>query len=820
MICSSVKRLCLISCPPSGFYTLGELSFTLVQFSGSRSNNTNPIKVATLAPAVQTDPLGNISVAGGLPIMTSFSLDGVSTQQVRFGGPSKDLFPSVESIGEFKVNTAGNNAEFSQMTDLTVTTKSGGNDYHGALFWFHQNAALNSRDTFSPTKAPLVPNDFGATASGPLSIPGVYNGRDKTFVLFTYEGTRRPQSFVLSQLLPPTIWRTGDMSSLCGSGFDISGVCRARDSNGNVINQIFDPATGNPFMNNQVPVNPVSAKILAALFEQPNDPTNTDISNPNFFRNQPGTFTVNGYDGRIDHVFGPNHKVFGRVTWKDIRDVGIANDPGYNTKLGPFSTITEARNVAGSYNWIARPNLINEFRAGVTQFNVFTTYPVAAQGAALDQSFGIVGLPRPAATGGIGDYTVGGFIDTNPEGRPDPILNRIYHFSDSLTWIKGKHTVKGGAEFRKLKYQDYISFTNGDEFGDYTFDGSFTAPPLTNPNDATAFADFLLGRPANTDFALNGPNAEPFGYHYGGYIQDDWKFRPNLTVSYGVRYEVNVPFDDETDQLGQLDRNFVGPAGVRGRMIVQDQKALGEVAPSWRQTVTSFLLQVPGYDVTNYFVTAQQAGLNRHLRGTFYGNIQPRLGFAWRPFNNEKTVVRSSFGSYSVPVLGAVLYSLEAINTSNFVSFVSTPSNPLILPNAFGGTAVAPSCPPACPGFRRANQLDLQDPRAIQWNFSVEHVVGWKTLLRLNYTGSHTTKLIYSPDLNQLPANTVGYAALAGLTAATPAAAVTTRLANLRYPNFAEVLTRDGGPSAKYNAFTAEAQRRFTSDLNFDFSYT
>src|SRR5208282_2789973 len=130
-------------------------------------------------------------------------------------------------------------------------------------------------------------------------------------------------------------------------------------------------------------------------------------------------------------------------------------------------------------------------------------------------------------------------------------------------------------------------------------------------------------------------------------------------------------------------------------------------------------------------------------------------------------------------------------------------------PNAFPTGAGAAA---AYPGYRRANQFDLKDPSVIQWNYSIDHNIGYQTLVRASYTGSHTYNLIYSPDLNQVAPNTIGYAALT----ATPAL----RQQNLKYPNFSEVLTRDNGPSAKYNAGTVVLQRRFGQGLTFDGSYT
>src|SRR5713101_6401895 len=215
------------------------------------TDNPSPLNVAVLTPGVQQDKNGNISVAGGLPYFTSFSIDGVNTTNVRFNGPNRDLFPSIEGIAEFKVNTANNNAEFGQPSDLTVTTRGGTSTYHGALYDYYQNSEFNAKDAFTHVKPRLIGNKFGGFFGGPLVIPHLYDKRDKTFLYFDYEGTRRPRNNVVPEIVPPDDWRTGNLSSVCQTGFT-AGLCNDRDKTTNqMIDQLFNPFTQQPFLNNQ-----------------------------------------------------------------------------------------------------------------------------------------------------------------------------------------------------------------------------------------------------------------------------------------------------------------------------------------------------------------------------------------------------------------------------------------------------------------------------------------------------------------------------------------------------------------------------------------
>ena len=335
------------------------------------SQATSPLVVAPLTPLVQTDQNGNYSVAGGLPTMTSFSLDGISTQSVRNGGPNADLFPSVESIAEFKVNTGSNDAEFGQVSDITVTSKGGTNDLHGALFYFTQNAAFNAADPFAHKVLPVVANDFGVTLGGPITVPHVYSGKDKSFFFFTYEGTRRPQSTPVSEILPSTSQRAGILAA-----------------------PALNPCTGQSTTDFSDCLNPASVKALNAFFPLPNVVNGTDDAVNQFVI--PGNYHLDGYDGRIDQVITGNQKVFVRYSHKDINNIGANNDENYNPVMGPFSNGQKLRNLAGSYNWVVRPTIVNEFRAGLSFVNTILEFPQASQGAAIYKDIGITGLPPGA----------------------------------------------------------------------------------------------------------------------------------------------------------------------------------------------------------------------------------------------------------------------------------------------------------------------------------------------------------------------------------------------------------------------------------------
>ena len=693
--------------------------------------------------------------------MTSFSIDGISSQRTRGGGPSRELFPSVESIEEFKVAAASNNAEFMQVTDLTTTSRSGTNTLHAAGFWFFQDSKFDGVSQFTPrdpTGSPIKPkvktNTYGLSAGGPLVA-------NRTFFFGTFEGVRRPTQTTLSQLVPPDAFRRGDLSS--------------------VNRQLMNPFSGQPYANNQIPINPASARILEELYERQNQATGVSLASPNFIVNADGDFRQNGFDVRGDQSLSQKQKLFARVSYKDIDTTGVSGG-SWNTKQGSYFAKTHVRQVAGAHNWIFSNALVNEARAGWSYTLESNGYPAAANGASLMRALGFTGLPPTPPSGGLPSLEFGGdtpFITTGG-AKPRSVLSRTYQFSDNVTRISGRHTFKLGMDWQQVEYKDQVTFFNGEEYGRYFFDGSVTG---------SSFGDFLIGVPQFTSYALNSPDGNPYSNHWAFFGQDDWHVTPRLTVNYGLRYDLRPPMTDRSNQLGNFDRNYPG-----GRVVVSNAAQLAQIP----QTVRLAVPNTP-------FVTASEAGLPETLVFTDKNNVNPRVGFAWRASADGRAVIRGGFGLYTVPIYGATNYSLLGVVTSDVPVFpnrrLADGSYAIQFPNVFPAALRTPGSN----DFRRANQWDLQNPRTRQWSLTVERDLGSQTGLRVSYTGSYTTDLVWSPDLNQIRPNTQGYAALA---------------ATRPFRDWNVVTTRDNGPRSTYNGLGIELSKRAARGLTYTTSYT
>jgi hypothetical protein len=246
---------------------------------------------------------------------------------------------------------------------------------------------------------------------------------------------------------------------------------------------------------------------------------------------------------------------------------------------------------------------------------------------------------------------------------------------------------------------------------------------------------------------------------------------------------------DRSNQLGNFDPDYPG-----GRVIVSDAAGMALIPDFVRKSVPN-----------TPFVTAAEAGLPVTLRRTDKNNVSPRVGIAWRPWSDGRTVVRGGFGLYTVPLLGSVNYSMVATVTAAAVNFANSPANPFVFPNVSSAASAEGALPPGTLDFRRANQIDMRDPRTMQWSVTVERELGWNAGARISYVGSSTKDLIWSPDLNQVRSNTLGYEAVKQ-----------TR----PFLDWNVVTTRANDPRSQYHALGIALNKRLSDGLTFDGSYT
>ena len=287
---------------------------------------------------------------------------------------------------------------------------------------------------------------------------------------------RLDQTTLISTQTLPAAWASGDFTGVPGF----------------VLN---NPLTGPVSGNKLAAVNPTSATISQDFFPAPVGPnagsSNIDATGNNLNTTQPGTYKADGFDGRMDYNFSEKHHVFGRVTQHNITStgsdstsagaLGAVGDTSYNPDMGLFSTATDATNVAISYNWIITNSLVNELRGGYTRYNQTFSYPQAQQGDTIIKALGITGLPGSPVNGlgGVPVFYVGSLMGgaTNQYGHPRDNKNGIWEIGDNLTWTHGKFNSKFGGDWRRLNYEDNITFEVGDEYGDYYITAIRCAPP-------------------------------------------------------------------------------------------------------------------------------------------------------------------------------------------------------------------------------------------------------------------------------------------------------------------------------------------------------
>jgi len=736
------------------------------------SGSTSPYMMIQALPGVQADNGGGFSIQGGLPAQSETSVDGIAITQLTGNSANRDQFLSVESIGEIRVQGVGNTAEFGQPGDITVTSKSGTNDYHGAAFWYHQNKAFDAR-AYGQTALPFkIGNTYGGTIGGPIVLPKLYNGKNRTFFYFTWESMRYPRQSAIQNTVPTSFVRNGDFS---------------RE---NLPQPLLDPFSGQPFPGNIIPANRINATsktVMNEFYPAINFGTTERFTTGNYRNNVATNAESDQYDSRVDHNFNSQHSMFARFTTKNAPALG-AN----NLLLPSDTSANKFYQGAASWTWTVRPTLLNEFRFGAVYSDSATifNYP----GREFTNSLNLKDIQKDIFFNGLPAFNITNYTAVS-KGRPGFSVSSNFQFIDNVTWIKGRHTLKMGVDVRRLVGQSALGFTTGNNYGDYNFTGNFTRNP---------FADFLLGVPASSSIAVLSRDNDGRATHYKTYFQDTMRISKKLTMDIGVRYELHPGYADNGLNIGNFDRTVP----VTGKVVIMsDPKAKEFLAPgallSFNACPAPAISGVPCTPI----VTAQEAGLPEALRNTYKTQFLPRLGFAYRL--NDKTTIRSSYGMYNMILLGSIFFSLTGTVQSDVRNFnnVGADGKPIFM---FPETRVPGSGVRAgAQGtfeFRTANQIDLKPPYMSQWQFSVDRELARNLGLRVSYIGNKSTHLPWAPDVNQMQPSTRFYSQRTSL--------------DRPFPNFGLIFSRDAGANAQYNSLQVELNRRFSNGFSFTTAYT
>lgn len=735
--------------------------------------STSPYAIIAALPGVQPDNGGGYSIQGGVPAQTESSTDGISITQVTGNSPNRAMFPSVESISEIKVQGVGNSAEYGTPGDVTTITKSGGNGFHGALFWYHQNRALDSR-AFNQVRLPSkIANTFGVSASGPVRIPKVYSGKDRTFFQFAWEEFRFPRQSTVTNSVPTARMKAGDFSNEPVSG-----------------NVLRDPVTLAPFPNNAIPQSRFNAAARAILpfYPDPNVGSLDRFGAANFVENRGSGIESRQFDIRVDQHFTEAHTMFGRYSQKR----NPSTSP--NSLLLPADTsFNDYKQALVNYTWTIRPNLLNQFIGGISFGRSGSEFPF--DGRTFMNNLNFQDIQKNIFFNALPNFSIDRLTSFS-KGRPGRSASWNTQFIDNMTWIKGRHTLKFGGDVRRLRAETNLGFTTGDNYGDYVFRGTFSGAP---------FADFLLGAPAETSVAVVQFDNDGRATHYKFYAQDSFRFSSKLTFDYGVRWEFHPGYGDAGLNIANFNRNIARTGQV---IIPTDPKARELLAPA----VLAAINACPGPTLNGAactpIVTAKDANIPEGLRQNYYGQFLPRLGFAYRW--NDKTTIRGGYGHYNMILLGSIFFSLTGTVTSDVRSFsnVGTDGRPIFaLPqtrpaNVSGVRAGAVGSFE----FRTANQIDFRPPQMAQWSLTVDREVSANTGLRLSYIANKSTNMPWAPDLNQPVASTTYFA--------------NRPLSDRPFPHWGLIYSRDAGANSIYNSVQAELNRRFQSGFTYNLAYT
>jgi hypothetical protein len=776
-------------------------------------------------------------LSGGQAFSTEVLLDGASIVHAELGSQFDENAPSVEAMSEFKVTTSTIPAEFGRTSGgvESFTTKSGANAFHGTAFDILRNDKLDANswtNNFNSAPKPTDhQNDFGGSLGGPVWIPKLYNGHDKTFFFFSWEQYRKNEGTSNIATLPTDAERTGDFSALLGAATGATNPC---DNTPVRLGQIFDPSTTKTvggvqcrtaFPGNKITgtLSPVAVKVLGFLNVHPNIAPTTGnqnglVNNFLFVSNRPIRETNMSF--RIDQNWGPNNKFFFSYSSRDNEQLNniSALPPPLDTN---YFKSRFAHYLRFGWDRTLSPTLLNHFNVGFNRLND-PSKGVSVTGQDWEKTLGITGASGPGFpvfNFGGSPLNVGyqGFAASNSDNAiPNSLL-----VADSVSWIRGRHSLRFGFDWRSSQFS---RIGQSDTSPSYSFSNLQTAFKPADNTTGDPFASFLLGLPNDESVVVSSHNSRWIANYYAGYVQDDFKFRKNLTFNLGLRYDVDTPRHEAIGAMSVLDLT-----------VPNTGNAAVPISPA-----------VPG---------ALIYGRNATGAKTYYKDVAPRLGFAYAPENLfgriRNIAIRGGYGIY---------YS--ALSYSDFGDQLSsgTTVNPdFPSPNQFapGIQSLDAGFPAFTPPSNAKDPalLNGQGPHYLaagygrpgmvqNWSFEVQHQLATDLILSVGYVGTHATRLrsnlaqINSIDpkfyslgtkLGDSVSSPAGQATLASLGVTIPSWFIPLYGPNkpidqlLRpFPQYLGISTDafENLGQSTFNALEVKLERRFHNGLNVLASYT
>ena len=629
---------------------------------------------------------------GSRYVDTQPTVDGITVMSYETGIGGSTVMTGMEATAELNVQLANAPAEFSRPVQMTMVSKSGGNEFHGSLFEDYNGSSLNARDFFAKTVPFRVYNNFGASLGGPIQ-------RNRTFFFGAYEGSREATEVINTMNVPLAAWRSGDFSGLS--------------------KQLVNPYTGTPFPGNRIPagmISPVSQKLAAIYFPYPNyGPPTLEAGN---FRDQPrpginGVTIFDKLDARIDHNFSTRDTLFGRFSYSRMPlNAYIKNAV---LPLGHRISLRTANSAAISWTHTFSPDLLNELRAGYTRDRNFIQSGVV--GSELVQQAGLQGI----SVSGVPTYPIISVSGVTAAGQVPNFLGAGTNFqiSDSISWVRRSHSLKFGFDVIRDRNAGFQYF--GDVYGQYSFNGAFTGTP---------YADFLLGLPTKISNSFPNPANHMFGTWWSAYAQDQFKLTRQLTLTYGIRWEAQGPYYDNRGLIANFNPKT-------GAWVIPDE-AVKYISPAFSSNIP--------------VETASQAGYPaRTLLQSHHAYFYPRVGVAYRPWSEKSTVIRGGYGIYANTIYGSLGATMETGPYSGSQSRTNSFTNgrpAFSFPNPF-------LTPGVNTPVNEASGIDphVRIPYLQQWNLTVEQEAA-KFIFTASYVGSHAVNLLYFMNLNQARAST------------------------------------------------------------------